>query len=290
MITSLSQKGILKPIDHLRREGQQPDCTGRDTERPIENLIVIGASAGGHKALKEVLKALSDNIPAAVIVMQHLPVQGSSEPFNFKDWLSKYTAIPIVFIQSGQRLRSGAIYVGPPGLPVSLKGRTLELSPNQPRTPPVVTINTLFESAAQEFGDRVIGVILTGLLKDGTDGLKAVHDAGGLTIVQDPTEAEFADMPESAMKDLPVTFCLSLADIGPTLDLLARRQTELETGLAVSVRMLRERLALLVRLIAQSQKNPATLQFLSTEMIALKGDLRSIQALVDKALLQMNSQ
>lgn len=142
------------------------------------------------------------------------------------------------------------------------------------------------ESAAKEYGDRVIGVILTGLLKDGTAGLKAVHEAGGLTIVQDPTSAEYPDMPASAMKDLPVTFCLDLANIGPALDLLVRREKKLETGLAASVRMVKERVALLARLIAQSKRNPATSQFLSTKMIALELDLRSLEALVAKALVE----
>ena len=278
-----SQTAIVKTIDRLRREGQQPDGTGQPTERPIENLIVIGASAGGHAALKEILRALPENLPATVIIMQHLSEEAASGLFNFADWLSGLTPLPIVFIHSGQRLRSGTIYVGPPGFSVSLNGRRLEISPNPPRTRlPAVTINTLFESAAQAFGDRVIGIILTGLLKDGTNGLKAVHDAGGLTIVQDPTDAEYPDMPASAMNDLPVTFCLSLADIGPTLELLARRHTELETGLAVSVRMLKERVTLLVRLIAQSKNNLVTHQFLSAEMKALEGDLCSIQVLLDK--------
>jgi two-component system chemotaxis response regulator CheB len=284
-----SQTGIGKTMDRLRREGQQPDFTGQDTEPSIENLIVIGASAGGHQAIKEVLSALPEKFPAAVIIMQHLSDEASSGAFTFSDWLSGLTPLPTMFIQSGQRLRSGTIYVGPPGCSVSLNGRRLEVLPNPPRSRvPAVTINRLFESAAQEFGDRVIGVILTGLLKDGTDGLKAVHEAGGLTIVQDPTEAEYPEMPASAMKDLPVTFCLSLAEIGPALELLARRQTALETGLAVSVRTLKERIALLVRLIAQSEKNPTTHQFLSTEMTALEGDLRSIQTLLDKALLKVS--
>jgi chemotaxis response regulator CheB len=283
-----SQTGVIKPIDPLRREGQQPDATGQPTELPIENLIVIGASAGGHAALKELLKALPEHLPAPVIIMQHMAEQASSnfKPFRFQDWLAQSTPMPIVLIQSGERIQSGTIYVGPPGLTVSLKGRRLELSSTQAKPHLVATINALFESAAQEFGDRVIGVILTVLLKDGTDGLKAVHEAGGLTIVQDPTEAEYPDMPASAMKDLPVTFCLTLAEIGPTLELLARRQTELETGLAVSVRMLKERLALIVRLIDQSKNNPRTRQFLSTEMTALEGDLRSIQALLDQASAQ----
>ena len=123
-------------------------------------------------------------------------------------------------------------------------------------------------------------------MKDGTVGLKALHDAGGVTIVQDPAEAEYSDMPASAMKDLPVTFCLKLADIGPALDLLARRKTELETGLAHSVRTLKERIALLVRLTAQSTRNPDTYQFLSTEIIDLEDALRSIQGLLDTALAE----
>jgi CheB methylesterase len=109
-----------------------------------------------------------------------------------------------------------------------------------------------------------------------------VHDAGGLTIVQDPTEAEYPDMPVSAMKDLPVTFCLCLAEIGPTLEILARRETVLETGLAISVRTLKDRLAMLMRLMDQSKNNPRTHQFLSTEMTALEGDLRSIQTLLNQ--------
>jgi hypothetical protein len=85
------------------------------------------------------------------------------------------------------------------------------------------------------------------------------------------------------MKDLPVTFCLSLSDIGITCDLLARRKAMLETGLAVSVRTLKERVALLVRLIGQSKRNPKTDKFLSAELAALKLDLRSIQKLLDLA-------
>lgn len=71
---------------------------------------------------------------------------------------------------------------------------------------PVSTINCLFTSAAQAYRERVIGVILTGLMRDGTKGLRAVHEAGGLTIVQDPREAEYSDMPANAMEGLPVIF------------------------------------------------------------------------------------
>ena len=287
MARRLSQKGGSNSPGRLRRSREYPERSGRPTELPLANVIVIGASAGGHKALWEVVREISHDIPAAIIIMQHMAPKDVSElrPFTLDAWLRDATRARVVQIQSGERLRAGVVYVCPPGMSVFLKGRTLHLAP-QHRDGPVSTINILFQSAATEFSNRVIGVILTGLLKDGTAGLKAVHDAGGVTIVQDPGEAEYPDMPASAMKDLPVTFCLKLADIGPTLDLLARRKTELETGLAVSIRTLKERVALLVRLVAQSKQNPETHQFLSTEMIALELDLRSIQALLDQALAE----
>jgi hypothetical protein len=203
--------------------------------------------------------------------------------FRLKDWLQQATRIPVVHITDRERAANGIVYVVPSGMSVTLRAGIFHLVSYDRGSAQITTINTLFESAAKAYGDRVIGVILTGLLRDGTVGLKAVNDSGGLTIVQDPEDAEYPSMPISAMKDLPVTFCLRLSDIGLALDLLARREAVLETGLAVSVRTLRERVALLVRLLSQSTRNPQTYEFLSTELFALKLDLRSIQTLLDQA-------
>ena len=280
-MTRKSKKGSTDR-DRLRRGGQLPEVP-RDSS--IKNLIVIGASAGGHKALKEVLRDLSEDIPAALIIMQHMPGTPSSDTakFSLEDWLQQATRIPVVQVRDGEQLRMGVVYAVPPGMFVTLRAGMFNIASYDRGSAPVATINILFESAAKAFGDRVIGVILTGLLRDGTLGLKAVHDAGGLTIVQDPAEAEYPDMPASAMKDLPVTFCLRLSDLGLALDILARRKAMLETGLALSVRTLKERVALLVRLIDQSKRNPKTYEFLSTELAALKLDLSSIQKLLDLA-------
>jgi two-component system chemotaxis response regulator CheB len=180
-------------------------------------------------------------------------------------------------------LQPGRIYVPPPGKGVVLKERTLHLEPTIP-IHPVSTINRLFESAAKSYHDRVIGVVLTGFLRDGKEGLKAVHEAGGLTMVQDPAEAEYPDMPENAMRDIPVTFCLRLAEIGPALDLLARRGTIFESGLASSVRMLKERVALFRRLITQSEGNVDTRDFLMVQLVALQEDFLATQKLLDETL------
>jgi two-component system chemotaxis response regulator CheB len=229
----------------LRRREQLPEVTVGPPGSSIENLVVIGASAGGHKALREVLRDLSENIPAALIIMLHVPGPSDGAQLRLKDWIQQATRIPVVEMRDGERLRMGVVYVAPPGMFVTLRGSMLHIAPYDRGSGPATTINILFESAAEDFGDRVIGVVLTGLLRDGTVGLKAVHDTGGLTIVQDPEDSEYPDMPTSAMKDLPVTFCLRLSDIGLALDLLARRKATLETGLAVSVRTLKERVALL---------------------------------------------
>lgn len=282
MAKALSKK-VVAIVDRLRREGQ----SSGDADRSTENLIVIGTSAGGHQALRHVVKGLSDDIPAAIVVLLHrLPSTSGRGGFQLEEWLQLSTKIPIIRVQHGARLKSGVISIVPPGTAVSLKGSTMQVTEYKRGPGPASTINTLFASAAREFDHRVIAVVLTGLLRDGTEGLKAVHEAGGITIVQDPAGAEYPDMPASAMRDLPVTFCLELGDIGAALDLLARRKVGLETGLTVSVRAMKGRVALLARLMAQSKRNPVTFQFLCVEMAALQRELSMLEALVAKALAE----
>jgi two-component system chemotaxis response regulator CheB len=176
-------------------------------------------------------------------------------------------------------LEQGFIFVPPPGKSARFTNGRIRVEHDVPLQRGV-TINHLFKSAAQNYGERVIGVILTGLLSDGTEGLRAVHEAGGLTMVQDPREAEFPDMPANAMEKLPVTFCLRLAEIGPALELLVRRSARFETGLGVAVRTLQDRAALLVRLTEQSLHNPGTQKFLMNELVSLRRDIQSIDDLV----------
>jgi len=111
-----------------------------------------------------------------------------------------------------------------------------------------------------------------------------VHEAGGLTIVQNPAGAEYPEMPANALANLPVTFCLNLSDIGAALELLVRRTAQFETGLAVAIRTLRARASLLTRLAEQSWRNPGTHEFLMSELALLKHDLSSIDNLVKDSL------
>lgn len=263
--------------------GERLQRRGQASPTGIANLIVIGASAGGYPVFAEILKSLSADMPAAIVLLLHAPVGGSS---FLKETLSRFSRLPIIKVENREPLQHGFVFVLPPGKSAVISRGMITVEHSIPNRPPV-TINHLFASAAQSYRERVIGVILTGLFKDGTEGLRAVHEAGGLTMVQDPREAEYGEMPANAMENLPVTFCLNLADIGPALELLARRTARFETGLEVAVRTLRDRTALLLRLVEQSSRNPGTLEFLSNELASLRRNIQSIDALVSADLAKI---
>jgi two-component system chemotaxis response regulator CheB len=261
--------------------GERLERKGPPTASHVDNLIIIGASAGGQRAVIEILKSWPARIPAAVVLLLHIPLDSSS---TLKESLKRFSRMPIVDVKNQERLQQGFIFIPPPGRSATCSDGMLTVEDGITGRP-VTTINRLFTSAAQTYRERVIGVILTGLLRDGTEGLRAVHEAGGLTIVQDPSEAEYADMPANAMEGLPVTFCLNLEEIGPALELLVRRTVQFETGLAVAVRTLRDRAALLVRLVDQSSRNPGTCEFFTKELASLRRDIESVDDLL-KAKLQ----
>jgi len=268
--------------ERLQRQGQDERTPGEPDKRFIANLIVIGASAGGHQALMEILKDFSPDMPAAIVIVQHMPFES---PRGLKEWLGRFSRLPSIEVKNQEPLKQGFIFFPPPGRAAIFSCGVITVEDRIPDRP-VSTINRLFTSAAQSYSERVIGVILTGLLRDGTEGLRAVHEAGGLTMVQDPREAEFPDMPTNAMERLPVTLCLKLADIGPALELLVRRTARFETGLAVAVRALRDRASLLVRLIEQSSRNSGTREFLGNELASLRREIQSIDDLLAVSLAE----
>lgn len=231
--------------------------------------------------LGEIFKDLSADMPAAIVVLVHMPLGSLT---GFKRTLGRFSRLRIREVENQERLEQGFIFVPPPGKSANFANGMIRVEHEVPLQRGV-TINHLFKSAARNYGERVIGVILTGLLRDGTEGLRAVHEAGGLTMVQDPQEAEFQDMPANAMRDLPVTFCLRLAEIGPALELLVRRSARFETGLGVAVRTLHDRAALLVRLTEQSLHNSGTHKFLMNELTSLRRDIQSIDDLVSKKVI-----
>jgi two-component system chemotaxis response regulator CheB len=250
-----------------------------------ETFIVIGTSAGGLAALSEIVKKLPADLPAAVLVVRH--VIGHPAESAVPQHLMRVGHLPVKIAEEGETIRQGTIYIAPSGrhLRAEADDGHVRLSTDPPAQRARPSIDVLFDSAANAFGSRVIGVILTGRLRDGALGLRAVAAAGGITIVQNPEGAEQAEMPRAAMADLAVDYCLELSEIGPLLELLARRVSSndhsvLESGLASTVRMMKDRVQLLAKLYAQSRGNPKTERFLEAEMAALRQDMTEIQRLI----------
>jgi chemotaxis response regulator CheB len=201
----------------MARAGEQTRRSGRD-------IVVIGTSAGGMRALKILLAACPPDLPASVLVVMHR-ASGSLLPGSSDRWTATLDvpADRVVVASDGQRILSNRVYIAPSDRNMLLeRGRIrLEDSPREHMHRPAV--NPLFRSAALAYGRRVIGVVLTGALDDGTAGLWEIKRRGGVAIVQDPGEAEYKDMPQSALANVEVDYCVSLLDMGPLLGALTAR-------------------------------------------------------------------
>jgi two-component system chemotaxis response regulator CheB len=181
---------------------------------PGHDIIVIGSSAGGIKALGAILGKLPADIDAAIFIVQHL---GPNSPRVLPRILRDLCSLPTSHPADGDEFHTGSIYIAPPDYHLLIEdGRTRVVrGPEENRFRPA--IDALFRSAARNYGPRVLGVLLTGNLDDGTVGLQAIKKRGGLVIVQDPNEAEYPSMPKSAMKYAAIDHCLPLLEIAPML-------------------------------------------------------------------------
>lgn len=183
------------------------------------DIIVVGASAGGVEALVRLVGALPADLPATVLVILHLPPDA---PSSLPAILGRAGPLPVAHARDGEALEYGRIYVAPPNchLLVIDGHLRLVLGPRENGVRPAADV--LFRSAARSFGQRVVGVVLSGTLRDGTLGLSAIRMRGGLAIVQDPDEALFGGMPNSALERDHVDYCLPVAEIASVLERLAR--------------------------------------------------------------------
>ena len=185
------------------------------------DLIVIGASAGGIEALQTLVAGLPAAFPAALLVVVHVSAQS---PRVLARILDRAGALPADYAADGAVITQGQIYVAPPNTHLVVEPGRLRLTqgPKENRFRPA--IDPLFRSAAAHYGPRVVGIILSGMLDDGTAGLWSIKDRGGLAVVQEPNEAPYASMPESALKHVVVDYRVPVTTMG---SLLTRLVTEL---------------------------------------------------------------
>jgi len=178
------------------------------------DIIVIGASAGGVEALTALVRLLPSDLPAALFIVSHLPPYGRTV---LPEILQRVGQLPAALAVDGEPIRASKIYVAPPDHHLLLETERVRVThgPKENRFRPA--IDPLFRSAAYVYGPGVIGVVLSGALDDGTAGLWAVKDRGGLALVQDPEEALVSAMPESALAYVQIDYCVPVAALGPLL-------------------------------------------------------------------------
>ncbi len=195
------------------------------------DIVVVGASAGGVEALMDLVRGLPADLPAAVFVVLHIPPQSTSV---LPQILDRAGPLPARHAVDGAPIIRGQILVAPPDHHLLVEQGHIRLSrgPRENRTRPAV--DPLFRSAARTYGPRVLGVVLSGALDDGTSGLAAIKARGGVAIVQDPAEAIFPSMAQSAIDHVAVDHILFTSQIGPLLAGLAREDVVEEGAPAVS--------------------------------------------------------
>lgn len=176
--------------------------------------IVVGASAGGITALERLVNCLPPGFPGVLLVVVHV---AADSPGALPGILTRAGKLPALHARDGDAMLPGHIYVAPPDHHLLVEAGRLRLShgPKENRFRPA--IDPLFRSAAYTYGSQVIGVVLSGALDDGTAGLWAIKERGGLAMVQEPEEAEYPSMPWSALKYVNVDYRLPVADIAQVL-------------------------------------------------------------------------
>lgn len=198
------------------------------------DLVVVGASAGGIDALRSIAARLPGDFPAAIAAVLHV---GADSPGILHHILQRAGPLRAVCVQHREPLKHATIYVPRPDHHLIVEPSRLRSTrgPRENRFRPA--IDPLFRSAAQTYGPRVVGVVLTGGMDDGTAGLWAVKQLGGIAVVQDPADAIAPSMPESALANVRVDHCVPVADIPALLLRLVTEDLAEKGGYTVPEKM-----------------------------------------------------
>lgn len=192
---------------------------------PNRDIVVIGASAGGIQALTNLVSGLPADLPAALFVVVHVPPYADS---HLPEILERVSPLPAAHARDGEPIRPGQISVAPPDSHLLVRHGWVELSRGPRENHARPAIDPLFRSAARAFGDRVIGVILSGALYDGSLGLMAIKARGGMAIVQDPDEASVDSMPRNALRHVAADYVARTTEMAELLTTLISEPTRLE--------------------------------------------------------------
>jgi two-component system, chemotaxis family, protein-glutamate methylesterase/glutaminase len=184
--------------------------------KSFKNIIVIGASAGGFKAVTQLVSGFKTDLDAAVFIVLHMAKH--SMPQVLVRQLERHTDLLCLIPDDNDPIRRGHIYISPADRHMLISDGIIRITkgPYENRYRP--SIDVLFRSAAAEHNSKVIGIVLTGMLDDGTSGMLAIKRSGGVCIVQEPAEAEYPDMPRNVLNNVDVDYRVPVGDIGYILD------------------------------------------------------------------------
>ncbi|MBD2018865.1 chemotaxis protein CheB [Leptolyngbya sp. FACHB-36] len=183
------------------------------------DVVVMGASAGGVEALKAVVQSLPADLQAAVFVAVHIPASSKS---MLPMILSRSGPLPAVHAEDQATIEPGCIYIAPPDFHLIVERDRVRLSRGPRENGHRPAIDVLFRSASRAYGKRVIGIVLSGMLDDGAAGLAIIKRQGGVALVQDPNEALFDGMPNSAIAATKVDHILTASEIGAYVETLVQ--------------------------------------------------------------------
>lgn len=192
-------------------------------------IVVIGASAGGVEASLKLLHDLPRDLDAAVFLVVHL---SPSAPSSLAEVLDRRSNLPVNWAQEGALIAAGHVYVAPPDRHVLIEGDRITLGSGPREGGHRPAVDPLFRTAAHSYCERVIGVILSGNLDDGSVGLAEIRRMGGYAIVQDPAEALYADMPANARAYAGADAVLPLSEIGKAIVAVVNEDAPAGTGCA----------------------------------------------------------
>ncbi|TPG34843.1 chemotaxis protein CheB [Flavobacterium pectinovorum] len=187
-------------------------------------IVVVGTSAGGMKALITLLEQLPKDFPAPLLIVQHISADATGDALL--NSLNKIGKLKCIHAKHGNRIESGHIYLAPSDHHLMVENNgTLLVTKGAQENRSRPAIDPLFRSAAASFGNRTIGLLLTGYLDDGTAGLIAIQRCGGISIIQDPADADYPDMPKNALNQMKPDYCIPIAEMGGVLSILMTRKT-----------------------------------------------------------------
>jgi two-component system, chemotaxis family, protein-glutamate methylesterase/glutaminase len=187
----------------------------------MQRIVVIGASAGGLQAVSEILSCLPQDYPFPIVIVQH---RASDQSQTLEDVLQTKCRIKVKQVDEKETIKAGMVYVAAPAYHLLIeRDHTFSLSADPPVKHSIPSIDVTFQSAAEVFQNKLVGIILTGSSNDGSEGIKAVKYYQGVTIAQDPREARFSFMPKAAIDTNKVDFVMSLQDIKRFMTQLATK-------------------------------------------------------------------